>query len=187
MSLQNEKKINITQAVMRKSGVYTIEIDEDTLEVQIKKTENDGTVTESNISIFTDLNNVQEDDIIIANADGTFTNMSFSAFKALINPSASYIEQIALNYSSLNAGNTTGALAYVQNSQGTAWLPYTVGGTYYPKGWYQWDGAQWNSSRAEIAEALDAGAGTGSIVQGDNISLLTNDAGYTTFDGITTP
>ena len=49
--------------------------------------------------------------------------MSFSAFKALVNPSASYIG--ALNYSSLNTGNTTGALAYVQNSQGTAWLPYT--------------------------------------------------------------
>ena len=75
MSLQNEKKINITPAVMRKSGVYTIEIDEDNLSAQIKRTENDGTVTEKQISLPTVLDNVQPNDALVANADGDFANV----------------------------------------------------------------------------------------------------------------
>lgn len=109
------------------------------------------------------------------NTEGTFVNF--------LSSSTRYIEQIALNYSALRDGTKEGALAYVENSQGTAWLPYTVGGTYYPKGWYIWDGMEWIASKSNVAEALDAASGTGSIVQGDNVSLLTNDAGYTTFDG----
>lgn len=104
-------------------------------------------------------------------------------FTSFLQSSTRFIEQIALNYSSLRDGSKEGALAFVEQSQGTAWLPYTVGGTYYPKGWYIWDGMQWISSKSNVAEALDAAGGTGSIIQGDNISLLTNDAGYTTFDG----
>jgi hypothetical protein len=104
-------------------------------------------------------------------------------FVSFLQSSTRFIEQIALNYSALRDGSKEGALAFVENSQGTSWLPYTIGGTYYPKGWYIWDGAQWITSRSNVAEALDAASGTGSILQGDNISLLNNDAGYTTFDG----
>ena len=75
MSLQNEKKINITPAVMRKSGVYTLEIDEDNLSAQIKRTENDGTVTEKQLSLPTALDNVQPNDALVANADGDFANV----------------------------------------------------------------------------------------------------------------
>lgn len=113
----------------------------------------------------------------------TNNNASTETFTSFLNSSTRYIEQIALNFSSLLAGKKEGALAFCEESEGTAWLPYTVGGTYYPKGWYQWDGVQWISSKSNIAQALDAGTGsTGSIIQGDNISLLNNDAGYVTTD-----
>jgi hypothetical protein len=46
MSLQDSNKINITQAVARKTGVYTIEFNEDNDTLQVKRTENNGTVTE---------------------------------------------------------------------------------------------------------------------------------------------
>lgn len=59
--------------------------------------------------------------------------------------------QTATNYSSLVAGSTVGDIAYVYNSQGTPWLPGTIGGTYYPAGWYAWDGASWVSDRNAIA------------------------------------
>lgn len=46
------------------------------------------------------------------------------------------------------------SLAYVQNSQGTAWLPGGFGGTFYSKGTYLFDGANWVSSVDEIANEL---------------------------------
>lgn len=46
MSLQDSNKINITQAVARKTGVYTIEFNEDNDTLQVKRSENDGTITE---------------------------------------------------------------------------------------------------------------------------------------------
>ena len=48
------------------------------------------------------------------------------------------------NYSALPAANTvTGQLYAVIASQGTAWLPGSLGGTYYPKGLYYSDGSSW--------------------------------------------
>lgn len=113
----------------------------------------------------------------------TTNNADQETFVSFLSGSTRYIQQIAINYSALRDGEREGVLAYVEQSQGTAWLPYTVGGTYYPKGWYIWDGMEWISSKSNVAQALDVAGGTGSIVQGDNVSLLTNDAGYTTFDG----
>jgi len=114
-------------------------------------------------------------------SQGVYVNENTEdTFVSFLQSSTRFIEQIALNYSALRDGSKEGALAFVENSQGTAWLPYTIGGTYYPKGWYIWDGAQWITSRSNVATALDAAGGTGSILQGDNISLLTNDAGYIT-------
>jgi len=62
-----------------------------------------------------------------------------------------------LNYSDLVANFPTanfGDFAVVENSQGTAWLPWTVGGTYYPEGTYYWDGTEWISNVEDIAEEL---------------------------------
>ena len=104
-------------------------------------------------------------------------------FVNFLQSSTRFIQQITTSYSALREGDREGSLAYVENSEGTAWLPYNVGGTYYPKGWYIWDGAEWISSKSNVAAALDAAQNTGSLLQGDNISLLTNDSGYTSFDG----
>jgi len=62
--------------------------------------------------------------------------------------------QVALNYSALVAGTTVGELAYAQASQGTQWLPAGLGGTYYPAGWYVWNGSDWISDRNAIANQL---------------------------------
>lgn len=83
-------------------------------------------------------------------------------FTSFLNSSTRYIEQIAQNFSMLVDGVNENALAYVEDAQGTAWLPYTLGGTYYPKGWYVWSEGEWNSSKSNVAETLEAlGSGTG--------------------------
>lgn len=46
-------------------------------------------------------------------------------------------------------------LAYVQESQGTKWLPGPILGTYYPKGSYIWTGTEWESSVDGIVEELE--------------------------------
>ncbi len=50
---------------------------------------------------------------------------------------------------------TSGDLAYVYNSQGTAWLPFTLGGTYYPSGVYVFNGSNWVSDRNAIVNQLE--------------------------------
>ena len=47
-----------------------------------------------------------------------------------------------------------GTIAYAFNSEGTAWLPGTLGGSYYPKGIYVSDGTNWVSDRNAIAQQL---------------------------------
>jgi len=68
--------------------------------------------------------------------------------------SFSYIED---NYAGLLlvTGMTNGELAYIENSQGTQWLPATVGGTYYPSGIYLYNGSDWVSDRNEISLSLN--------------------------------
>ena len=48
------------------------------------------------------------------------------------------ISQQVPRYNDLLNGTATGQLAYVEESQGTSWLPSTLGGTYYPRGFYLW-------------------------------------------------
>lgn len=59
------------------------------------------------------------------------------------------------NYNALILEDTAylkvGDLAYIYNSQGTSWLPGTIGGTYYPSGFYFWNGTNWESDRNAIA------------------------------------
>lgn len=64
------------------------------------------------------------------------------------------IGQRAVTYSDLNPGALVGEIAYVNQSQGTQWLPGTVGGTYYPSGWYLWTGEEWVSDRDGIVEQI---------------------------------
>lgn len=66
------------------------------------------------------------------------------------------ISQRVTDFVSLTPGTSTGDLAYVQNSQGTQWLPGTLGGTYYPAGWYVWNGSEWVSDRNAIANQLES-------------------------------
>lgn len=46
-------------------------------------------------------------------------------------------------------------IAYVRDAQGSKWLPGSVGGTYYPKGTYLYNGTTWVSDKSNVAEALD--------------------------------
>lgn len=47
-----------------------------------------------------------------------------------------------------------GETAYVVNPEGTQWLPGSLGGSYYPRGLYLYDGTQWISDKQEIAAQL---------------------------------
>jgi hypothetical protein len=118
--------------------------------------------TETGISQGINSFDLQQSTSTLSNDNSTQTFISF------LQSSSRFIEQIAANYSSLRAGINEGGLAFVEASQGTQWLPYTVGGTYYPKGWYVWDSGQWISSKSNIAETLDAiGSGGGGSFSGD--------------------
>lgn len=77
----------------------------------------------------------------------------------------------AANYTALVTNyppaNYNGAFAWVEASQGTAWLPGTVGGTYYPLGLYHSNGTAWiftpSPSQATQAE-VDAGTNNDKFV-----------------------
>lgn len=61
-----------------------------------------------------------------------------------------------------------GDIAYLENSQGTQWLPGTLGGSYYPKGFYVYDSVDgWVSDRNAIAAQLEMSV--------DSIAVLNND------------
>lgn len=46
------------------------------------------------------------------------------------------------------------ALAYVKDSQGTFWLPGSMGGDFFSKGTYLWDGVDWVDGLDEVAKEL---------------------------------
>ena len=80
---------------------------------------------------------------------------------------AAVVGQRAANYAALQDGSVVGELGYCNQSQGTQWLPGTVGGNYYPAGWYLWDGSTWTSDRNNIVNQLQLnvnGLGTKSNV-----------------------
>lgn len=45
--------------------------------------------------------------------------------------------------------------AYVRESQGTTWLPGSLGGSYYGSGLYMWDGDSWTEDDTEVFQQLD--------------------------------
>ena len=85
-----------------------------------------------------------------------------------------YFSQVADNYDSLKEGSKDGILAFVENSQGTSWLPFTLGGTYYPSGLYVWDEPTqtWASSRTKVAEGISAATGSGGVTSYNDLTDL---------------
>lgn len=71
-------------------------------------------------------------------------------------PSEASFSKTAQNYTALASedGSVIGELAYAFESEGTKWLPLTLGGTYRPQGVYVWDSTDWVSDRTAIAQQL---------------------------------
>ena len=70
-------------------------------------------------------------------------------------PTTQIIRYNVLNYSGLSALTpNAGEFAYVQNEQGTKWLPGTMGGTYYASGLYYYTGTTWINDLTSIAAQL---------------------------------
>ena len=71
-------------------------------------------------------------------------------------PTTQIIKYNVLNYSDLLSTVTPsmGEFAYVQNEQGTKWLPGTIGGTYYASGLYYYTGTTWINDLTSIAAQL---------------------------------
>ena len=70
-------------------------------------------------------------------------------------PDGVTFSQVVDTYSELVPG-LTGHLAYIRSSQGTQWLPGTLGGTYYPEGVYVYVAPNWVSSRNSISAQLQS-------------------------------
>lgn len=66
------------------------------------------------------------------------------------------------NYAALIAATLTpNSLNYVIASQGTSWLPGSLGGTYYPSGWYYYDGSTYSYQQSPFqATQAQVNAGT---------------------------
>ena len=77
-------------------------------------------------------------------------------------PSSNPFAFTAPNYTALLSvtGMTSGDLAYVENSEGTQYLPGTMGGSYYPNGIYVYT-TSWISDRNSIALTLSQGLQAG--------------------------
>ena len=97
------------------------------------------------------------EELFQSGAIGVLSKLSTeSNVEGLASSGREYFSQVSENYSSLSKGNKDGILAFVEFSEGTSWLPFTLGGTYYPSGLYIWDEAaqSWGSSRTKVAEGL---------------------------------
>ena len=105
----------------------------------------------------------------VVSRTGTFKNI-----ETFSESGREYFSQAVLNYSELKKGTKDGLLAFVENSQGTAWLPFSLGGTYYPSGLYVWDEPTqtWASSRTKVAEGIDAATGSGGVTSYNDLTDL---------------
>jgi len=57
-------------------------------------------------------------------------------------------------YADLPTPSDPDTIAFVVNSTGIKWLPGSLGGTYYPAGWYIYQNGVWTSIEAPVDEAL---------------------------------
>src|SRR5690606_35461434 len=79
------------------------------------------------------ISTIQHRRIFASRGSGSGGSGSGTGFSGVVN-----------TYSDLPAPATSaGEFYYVQNSQGTSWLPGSLGGTYYPKGVYYSTGTDW--------------------------------------------
>lgn len=98
---------------------------------------------------------VETDSVRIKIGDGQTTWTSLAYFGGITSINVA-------NFSALPAsGSYLNQLAYCRASQGSAWLPGTLGGSYYPEGWYLWNGEAWVSDRNAIANAIESGLSSG--------------------------
>tara|TARA_R110002050_G_scaffold58647_1_gene131498 strand:+ start:17362 stop:18555 length:1194 start_codon:yes stop_codon:yes gene_type:complete len=97
---------------------------------------------------------VDEDTLYVAGESGVPVEV-WAANEVVVPTNGIGISQQQDTYGDLVAGTTIGHLAYVLNSQGTVWLPGTLGGSYYPKGFYIWTGSAWVSDRNAIASEFE--------------------------------
>ena len=77
--------------------------------------------------------------------------ITLQELSTLLGSGGSAIKQQVDRHSNLAPGNSVGDIAYCSLSEGTQWLPGTLGGSYYPAGFYQWTGSAWVSDRNAIA------------------------------------
>lgn len=71
--------------------------------------------------------------------------------------SSSFLTYNVTDYSTLLAtatGATNGQFAYIENAQGTQWLPGSLGGTYYGSGLYYYSGGIWHNDLPQIQNQL---------------------------------
>tara|TARA_R110000772_G_scaffold100223_2_gene200417 strand:+ start:21186 stop:22133 length:948 start_codon:yes stop_codon:yes gene_type:complete len=62
-------------------------------------------------------------------------------------------------YTDLEVSPEEGCISFVLYSSGTKWLPGSLGGTYYPSGWYMFLGSVWVSDSKFIDEQLNQNEG----------------------------
>lgn len=104
---------------------------------------------------FSEIENLApEESVIVYDKDNKVNKYWNGTVWETLSSNSTVISQKAANYSSLQDGTYVGDLAYCNQSEGTQWLPSTLGGTYYPAGWYLWNGTQWISDRNNISNQL---------------------------------
>ena len=79
-------------------------------------------------------------------------------------------------------GVNVGDIGYARNSEGIRWLPGTIGGTYYPSGFYVWDGTNWVSDRNAIVNQLEQNVINITSNDGDILALQNSKANQTELD-----
>lgn len=96
-----------------------------------------------------DVDNLLPQDILDAlngAADPSGSNV-FATIDDLLDISIGTNIFLITNYSNLPPADFhSGEFYWAENSQGTQWLPGSLGGTYYPKGLYYSNGVTWNSA-----------------------------------------
>jgi hypothetical protein len=108
---------------------------------------------QSVIDSLNDLDSAKQDLLVSGVNIKTINGQSVVGSGDLVLNTSSLFKFSAANYNDLLlvTGMVTGDLAYVYNSQGTAWLPGSMGGTYYPYGFYYYTGTTWTSDKEAIS------------------------------------
>lgn len=71
-------------------------------------------------------------------------------------------------FTDLPGGMDENSTAFVLYKQGTSWLPGSLGGTYYPAGWYIYRSGNWTSIEVPVDQALKD---YGDLIAGNTTSI----------------